>query len=117
MDDKAYVFTILQRRRQCEDLTLMDAYALPKSMRGKEEDLLREIVQSFLSTPEGHTAQEDTMHDFNWGDVGSYIPQHFFANYDVFPLCTNGQGPYDMSRYAFADYAVVDVNQDEVLCD
>lgn len=111
-----YIFTLVQRFRPTESSIWTDAYAVPRGEKGKEESLIRKIVSQFLKTSEGKHAIEDTMSDFNWGDTHAYIPLHFWAKYGVFPLSENGNGPYNMGNYEFEDFAVIGVNQDEILC-
>lgn len=115
MDEPKYIFTILKEVGDVEDK--ISAFALPSSAKGTEEGVLRTAVRRYLNSPLGEQSLIDTKRTFNWGDVSCYIPQSFWAEYSIFPLYSNGNGPYNMGNFQFKDFAVITVSADEILCD
>lgn len=42
------------------------------------------IVDDWLCTEDGREAWEDTLHDFNWGDISNYIPDSYFQSRGIY---------------------------------
>lgn len=110
-----YIFTVLKETGDIEDK--ITAFALPDSAKGSEETFLRTAVRRFLHTKLGEQSVIDTKRTFNWRDAACYIPQSFWAEYSIFPIYSNGSGPYNMGNFQFKDFTVVTVPANEILCD
>ncbi|QST02159.1 hypothetical protein IMZ31_22160 (plasmid) [Pontibacillus sp. ALD_SL1] len=87
------------------DLLLIDEERLEHST---SEMFLRRVIEDFLNTEAGKEAIEESMDDFNWGDVANRIP------YDHWSQC-GIELVYENSTISFGKQEVVVVDHDEVL--
>lgn len=84
-----YAISVVRRRSINGDIEVYASHFwvahenLPNPTETACEALLRKAVNDFLKTEEGRAACEDTFGDFNWGDVDTYIPESFWANYGI----------------------------------
>ena len=91
----------LVRERRCEDAIWIDTFEVDDSVPHAEL-AMRNAVKEFLATEEGKKAIEYTSHDFNWGDVVSFVPEKIWAKHGL--------------RFQQVKSVDIFVNQDEVLC-
>lgn len=114
-NEKVFLAVVMLLKETRSTKVFFNGYAIPVQHKKDAEEFFRGIIHEFLCTPDGEMAQEDTSRDFNWGDVGNYVPQSFFAKYGVFPVFASGCGPFSMSNYHFEDFCSIYVNHDEHL--
>lgn len=82
-----------------------------------EEDwlkLFRDTVEKFLLTEDGQEAWEDTCGDFNWGDVGTYIPEDFLEEFGIYSAYgINGSNLFSDGNAKLGGLVALIVEQDE----
>lgn len=113
MNEEKYILLLIQRH--CQDRLKEDAYAIPADQGGKEFRYLKSAIQEYLETHEGKIAIRETNGEFNWSDVRPFVPLHFWAEKSIFPLFPNGNGPYSMANFAFSDFIIKNVDENEKL--
>ena len=102
------------RREGLNEDVWTDSFCVPANLGPADAallDYLRDVIRSYLDTPNGRDAAERSCYDFNWGDVVQEIPDEFWNQYDIHPLRA-GSAPFLCSNAT-----ALLVNQDEVLCD
>lgn len=97
LDIKTYDFTYLTPSFFC------------KNGPEGEKEYLKKAVKVWLSTKDGLKAFEDTSEDFNWLDVQHYVPDIWFAGYNIFPV-----KPGMKVTFGSPACIIIDVDADEV---
>lgn len=99
----------LKRVRESENWSTTDDFLLSDKVRNPEQEL-RKAVESYLRTEEGLQDAEETMWDFNWGDVINCVSEEILNGYGFTTV-------YQSMNLNINDFTIVKVtvNQDERL--
>lgn len=112
-----YAVTVIRQRYEGRNMELYTSHfriaqnQLSQPSEAACEAYLRKIVYDFLQTEAGKRAYEETCQDFNWGDVGTEIPDDFFSAYGVI----HDSGRPDSKNFLCCGLVGILVNQDELL--
>ena len=112
-----YAVTVIRQRYEGRNMELYTSHfriaqnQLSQPSEAACEAYLRKIVYDFLQTEAGKRAYEETCQDFNWGDVGTEIPDDFFSAYGVI----HDSGRPDNKNFLCCGLVGILVNQDELL--
>ena len=124
-----YSITIVRQRMDGLDVEVYtSSYILDSAYVGENcdekdiADYFRSVVAKFLATKEGQIAFMNTHRDFNWGDIGTYIPEAFLNSHGIISLSqwkSNQWYNYicdeEDKAIKLVDIIAILVNQDEIL--